>query len=59
MISAETESDKAAEKSGVTVMILQVNTMGSGTRWRSWLRHCATSRMAAGSISDGAIRVFH
>jgi hypothetical protein len=24
-----------------------------GTRWRSWLRHCATSRKAAGSIPDG------
>jgi hypothetical protein len=24
-----------------------------GTRWRSWLRHCATSRKVAGLISDG------
>jgi len=24
-----------------------------GTRWRSWLRHCATNRKAAGSIPDG------
>jgi hypothetical protein len=24
-----------------------------GTRWRSWLRHCATSPKAAGSIPDG------
>jgi hypothetical protein len=23
-----------------------------GTRWRSWLRHCATNRKAPGSISD-------
>jgi hypothetical protein len=23
------------------------------TRWRSWLRHCATSRKVAGSIPDG------
>jgi len=23
-----------------------------GTRWRSWLRHCATSRNVAGSIPD-------
>ena len=23
-----------------------------GTRWRRWLRHCATSRKVAGSISD-------
>ena len=24
-----------------------------GTRWRSWLKHCATSRKFAGSIPDG------
>jgi hypothetical protein len=24
-----------------------------GTRWRSWLRHCATNRKIAGSIPDG------
>ena len=28
------------------------------TRWRSWLRHCATSRKVAGSIPDGVI-IFH
>ena len=32
---------------------------GGGTRWRSWLRHCATSRMVAGSIPDGVIGIFH
>jgi hypothetical protein len=26
------------------------------TRWRVWLRHCATSRKVAGSIPDGVIR---
>jgi hypothetical protein len=25
------------------------------TRWHSWLRHCAKSRMVAGSIPDGVI----
>ena len=30
-----------------------------GTRWRSWLRHCATSRKVAGSIPDGVIGFFH
>ena len=30
-----------------------------GTRWRSWLRHCATRRQFAGSIPDGAIEIFH
>ena len=24
-----------------------------------WLRHCATSRKVAGSISDGVIGIFH
>jgi hypothetical protein len=28
-------------------------------RWRSWLRHCATSRKVAGSIPDGAIFHWH
>jgi len=30
-----------------------------GTRWLSWLRHCATSRKVAGSIPDGVIGIFH
>jgi hypothetical protein len=30
-----------------------------GTRWRSWLRHYATNRKVAGSISDGVIGIFH
>ena len=29
------------------------------TRWRSWLRHCATNRNVAGSIPDGFIGSFH
>jgi len=28
-------------------------------RWRTWLRHCATSREAAGSISDVLIGIFN
>ena len=30
-----------------------------GTRWRIWLRHCATSRKVADSIPDGVNGVFH
>jgi len=30
-----------------------------GTRWRSWLRHCATRRKVAGSVPDGVIGFFH
>jgi len=29
------------------------------TRWRSWLRYCATSRKVEGSIPDGVIEIFH
>ena len=30
-----------------------------GTRWRSWLRHCATGRKVKVSIPDGVITIFH
>jgi len=30
-----------------------------GTRWHSWLRHCATSRNVASSIPNGVITIFH
>jgi len=30
-----------------------------GTRWCSLLRHCATSRKAAGSIPDGVTGIFY
>jgi hypothetical protein len=30
-----------------------------GTRWRSWLRHCATSWKVVGSIRDGVTGIFH
>jgi hypothetical protein len=30
-----------------------------GSPWRSWLRHCATNRKAAGSILDGVVDIFH
>jgi hypothetical protein len=30
-----------------------------GTRWRSWLRYCATSRKVAGSIPNGVTGIFH
>ena len=36
-----------------------VQTGPVGTRWRSWLRHCATIRKVAGSIPDGVIGIFH
>ena len=30
-----------------------------GTRWRSWVRHCATSRKVAGLIPDGVTEILH
>jgi hypothetical protein len=37
---------------------VRYDTVG-GTRCRSWLRHCATSRKVAGSIPDDIIGIFH
>jgi len=44
-----------------TVMLsIPICTVAYGaTRWRSWLRHCATRRKIAGSIPDGVIGIFH
>jgi hypothetical protein len=33
-------------------------TKPAGTRWRSWLRHCASSRKVEGSIPDGFFEIF-
>jgi hypothetical protein len=35
------------------------NRIHLGTRWRSWLRHCATSRKVTGWFPDGVIGIFH
>ena len=35
------------------------NQSTGGTWWRSWLRHCATSRKVAGSIPNGVVGIFH
>jgi hypothetical protein len=29
-----------------------------GTQWRTWLRHCATSRKVVGSVPDGVTGIF-
>ena len=45
---------------GIPIMVYNIHmTFGRGTRWLSRLRHCATSRKAAGSTPDGNIRIFH
>ena len=41
------------------VIFIYITALDWGTRWRSWLRHCATSRKVAGSIPDGIIEIFH
>jgi len=43
----------------VACLKFQTLSLGWGTRWCSWLRHCATSRKVAGSIPDGVIGIFH
>jgi len=43
----------------MTIKISTVYVFSWGTRWRSWLRHCATSWHVAGSISDGVTGIFH
>ena len=43
------------------VLYLQTVTLPTtrGARWRSWLRHCATSRKVAGSSPDCVTGIFH
>ena len=41
------------------VMNCKAYTAAVGTRWRTWLRHCATSRKVAGSVPYGVIGIFH
>jgi len=33
--------------------------LAGGTRWRSWLRHCAITWKVMGLIPDGVIGIFH
>jgi hypothetical protein len=42
-----------------SVMFQANRNLQWGTRWRSWLGHCATTRKVASSISDGVIGIFH
>ena len=52
--------DNCTEGQHVFSLILSfVIFIAGGTRWRSWLRRCTTSRKAAGSIPDGVTGIFH
>jgi hypothetical protein len=53
------DCDGAHGGSGASALFNKVFEFLGGTRWRSWLRHCATSREVAGSISDGVTGIFH
>jgi hypothetical protein len=41
------------------LMYSSVLLLGARCWWRSWLKHCATTRKVAGSIPDGVIGIFH
>jgi hypothetical protein len=40
-------------------LITVITELGARCWWRSWLRHCVTSRKVAGSIPDGVNEIFH
>jgi hypothetical protein len=40
------------------VSIVSYSVSKRGTRWHSWLRHCATSWKVAVSIPDGVTGIF-
>jgi len=43
----------------IDFMLVRWTLWRRATRWRSWLRHCTTSRKIAGSIADVVIGIFH
>jgi hypothetical protein len=49
----------SSETYGIICRCLDFYGGGGGTRWRSWLRHCATSRKVAGSTPDGITGIFY
>jgi hypothetical protein len=49
---SERREDLYSENSNVFIEVILVS-------WRSWLRHCATSRKFASSIPDGVTGIFH
>jgi len=58
--SWETWSKYYRTRYSMTSFVLISNTSYiRGAQWRSWLRHCATSRKVAGSIPVGVIGIFY
>ena len=48
----------ARQCGGCSLYLLVPYIASGGTRWRSWLRHCATNRKVVVSILDGVIGLF-
>ena len=48
---------RALGPQGLDPLFTDTNTQW-GTRWRSWLRHCATSRKVSGSILMVSLEFF-
>jgi len=47
-----------SDYSQISKKLVVAKSIWKGTRWRSWLTHCATSRKVAGSIPGGVIGIF-
>jgi hypothetical protein len=61
LIGIETShfTDKIYEITQVKIWFHIILIVVWGTPWRSWLKHCATSRKVAVLVPDGVIEKFH
>ena len=53
-----TSTYRCMQLSDIQFLIYEIHILMGGTRWPSWLRHCATSRKVAGSIPDEVTGIF-
>ena len=53
------EGPEGEQRCSSTLSLTSALDGGRDTRWRSWLRHCATSRKVESSIPDGVTGFFH
>ena len=51
--------NKSKNPVSTATVLMNILFVNRGKRWRSWLRHYATSRKVAGSIPDDVIGIFH
>jgi hypothetical protein len=54
-MASQNRGNKKIHRKYCTIILIG----GGGTRWRSRLRHYATSRRVAGSIPNFVIEIFH